>query len=105
MDMHVVFWKVLVEQHHLGKRVQPAGWKIEAWIAVTAALQAMDGQLYRIDYKKVKNHITQFQATYKKWNQIREFSGFGWDYETQLFTADDTVWSALLRAHPTLKTF
>jgi hypothetical protein len=25
---------------------------------VTAALQAIDGQLYRIDYKKVKNHIT-----------------------------------------------
>jgi hypothetical protein len=72
---------------------------------VTAALQAMDGQLYKIDYKKVKNHITQFQATYKKWNQIREFLGFGWDYKTQLFTADDTVWSALLRAHPTLKTF
>jgi hypothetical protein len=31
--MTAVLWKVLVEQHHLGKRAD-TGWKMEAWTVV-----------------------------------------------------------------------
>ncbi|RXW11416.1 hypothetical protein EST38_g14439 [Candolleomyces aberdarensis] len=38
----------------------------------------------------------QLKSEYKTVKALREMSGFGWDYETQVVTASDEVWEKLL---------
>ncbi|KAI9108614.1 hypothetical protein K1719_020498 [Acacia pycnantha] len=61
---------------------------------------------------KASPHITSRLKTLKRlWQTAYDIiygpntSGFGWDPETKLVTADDDVWEEYLKAHPKHKEF
>ena len=56
--MVAVLWKVLVEQHHLGKR-SDTRWKNEAWTAAQEAIQCVyeGGNEHRISVEKIKGKV------------------------------------------------
>jgi Myb/SANT-like DNA-binding domain len=55
--MTAILWKVLVEQHHLGKRAD-TGWKMEAWIVARDAVQEVyTGGEEHIGIEKIKAKV------------------------------------------------
>ena len=54
--MTAVLWKVLVEQHHLGKRVD-TGWKMEAWTVAQDAVQEVYTGEDHIGIEKIKAKV------------------------------------------------
>ena len=63
--MVAVLWKVLVEQHHLGKR-SDTGWKNEAWTAAQEAIQCMykGGNEHRISVEKIKGKVDAIYTSF-----------------------------------------
>ena len=103
-EMDQAYIDSLFAAHNDGKRVEPGGFKDEAWVACCAAVQQVYKE-YRILKPQVKNRLVWWRNHYKNWKTVSETSGMGWDYTTKLFDADDSVWGPLLSAHPRLKSF
>jgi hypothetical protein len=61
--MVAVLWKVLVDQHHLGKR-SDTRWKNEAWTAAQEAVQSLydSGNEHRISIEKIKGKVDSVRA-------------------------------------------
>ena len=103
-EMDQAYIGSLFAAHYDGKRVEPGGFKDEAWVACCAAVQQVYKE-YRILKPQVKNRLVWWRSNYKNWKFVSDTSGMGWDYTTKLFDADDSVWGPLLSAHPRLKGF
>ncbi|KNF03414.1 hypothetical protein PSTG_03354 [Puccinia striiformis f. sp. tritici PST-78] len=49
---------------------------------------------------QIKNQKAFLRRTFMDLKFLRDQSGFGWDEDRSIVTADDTVWTELLEAHP-----
>lgn len=104
-EMDQFYIESLFTAHRDGKRVEPGGFKDEAWVNCVAAVQRFCSEQSRISKAQVKNRLVWWRNHYKDWKTVKETSGMGWDYAAKLFDADDSVWSSLLSAHPRLRSF
>ena len=92
----------LLAQHRKGKRAD-GGWKSEAWQAILPVVQAQVtqqnslGVRVRLTKAQLSNKTTDLKQTYAAWKGCFNLSGFGWDEETELFTADDEVWESYIQ--------
>ena len=59
--------------------------------------EQFDLKLNREQLKNAKNKIQDFYVDVKL---LREKSGFGWDNEKQVVTANSSTWDELTKAHP-----
>ena len=92
----------LLVQHRKGKRAD-GGWKSEAWQAILPVVQAKvtqkspQGVPMKISKAQLSNKTTDLKQTYAAWKACFNLSGFGWNEETELFTAEDEVWESYIQ--------
>ena len=104
--------ETLLEQCRAGKRAD-SGFKKEAWVEVVRKVQGVIRQsllpiLTVAQYKSKADQVSkeelyyyntntiQFKSMQKEWNTLSNQSGFGFDKETDLFTAPNDVWTKYL---------
>ncbi|KAI9115415.1 hypothetical protein K1719_013734 [Acacia pycnantha] len=69
------------------------------------------GQATRMWHKSNSPHHLRLKTLKRLWQTTYDIiygpntSGFGWDPETKLVTADDDVWEEYLKTHPKHKEF
>jgi hypothetical protein len=81
----------------LGQATDNIGMKKEAWSVVIKKLNAKHG--LNLTSEKVKNQKNAFQKIFLEYKFLGCQSGFGWDAEKGLATADNRVWEELIEAH------
>jgi|SRR6267154_3026810 hypothetical protein len=90
----------LRDQVRNGKRADN-GFKKEAWTtAVIKANEVNDSALVTV--KQAQNKVDTIKALYKDWQGLSQASGFGWDEQTQLYTAHPAVWATYISVQLTL---
>jgi hypothetical protein len=72
--------------------------KKEAWSVVNEKLNAKHG--LNLTSEQVKNQKNAFRKIFFEYKLLCCQSGFGWDEEKGLATADNRVWEELIEAHP-----
>ena len=68
------------------------GWKGPVWQRVADSLE---DQLKNCRACKLK--FVRLKKDYREVKHLLDRSGFGWDYERSLATADDNVWDPILQ--------
>ncbi|KAH9910651.1 uncharacterized protein BXZ73DRAFT_57941, partial [Epithele typhae] len=81
------------------------GWKPCTWTVIEAVVNAVRTRGAFKTGTKCKDHwrntlLPQYRDIVK-WS--KNFSGFGWDSETKMFTASEEVWDDLIKAQPKAK--
>jgi hypothetical protein len=85
-DMEYILFSHLLEQQELGKRAD-TGFKKEAWVIVSAAVQNSYRGPLTITLKQLKNKECAVKALFRDWVFLRDQSGFRWNKETQMIKA------------------
>jgi len=52
-----------------------------------------------------KSKFSELKKKYNVFNKLKNLSGFGWDDEKQIPTADDATWEAYIEIHSEAKAF
>jgi hypothetical protein len=76
------------------------GFKKEAWVEASNAVQRVYQGLLTIEWEKCKNKWTDLKEKWKHWLILSDMSGFGWDNEKERYEVDDYVWESLNKSHP-----
>jgi hypothetical protein len=72
-------------------RATDNGFKKEAWMEASNAVQRVYQGLLTIEWEKCKNKWTDLKEKWKHWLILSEMSGFGWDEEKERYKAHDYV--------------
>ncbi|KAG2331501.1 hypothetical protein Bca52824_002681 [Brassica carinata] len=97
---HRLLLRSLVDAINHGFR--DASGKFNKLTVETRILSVLHQQLgSKKTYSQYKNRMKILKTRYQNLSDfLRCNSGFGWDSETNKFTADDEVWNVYLKAHP-----
>ncbi|KAI7943146.1 hypothetical protein MJO29_012990 [Puccinia striiformis f. sp. tritici] len=92
------FLEQMAEANANGLGTDNGNLKKEAWTALSKKMQAKHG--FTPTSIQIKNQKTALRRTFFDVKFLRDQSGFGWDDDLAIVTADDDVWKELLEAHP-----
>jgi hypothetical protein len=90
--------ELIAEQNALGQSTDNGGMKKEAWSIVIQKLNAKHG--LNLSSEQVKNQKNAFRKLFFDYKFLRAQSGFGWDDDKGVPTADERVWNELFEEHP-----
>ncbi|CAD6933524.1 unnamed protein product [Tilletia laevis] len=93
---------VLEEGKQQGK-ASGGGFKPELWVRVLEEIEPLHEKGRKKALADVKNHYRNLKAQYKEVKELVDMSGFGWDEDKGVATADDAVWDDLVKRRPELK--
>ncbi|KAI7933221.1 hypothetical protein MJO29_016967 [Puccinia striiformis f. sp. tritici] len=94
----VTFLEEIAKAHANGFGTDNANLKKEGWTALTKKMLAK--HKFAPTATQIKNQKAFLRRTFMDLKFLRDQSGFGWDEDRSIVTADDTVWTELLEAHP-----
>ncbi|CAD6888581.1 unnamed protein product, partial [Tilletia caries] len=87
---------VLEEGKQQGK-ASGGGFKPELWVRVLEEIEPLHEKGRKKALADVKNHYRNLKAQYKEVKELVDMSGFGWDEDKGVATADDAVWDDLVK--------
>ena len=79
----------MCEQCKGGKSI-PGGLTIEGWSEIMKQMKTQFGTDFKKD--KLKNHFKSFKTWYSVMKTLVNLSGFGWDEDKKMVTAENGVW-------------
>ncbi|KAG6826692.1 hypothetical protein H0H87_006689 [Tephrocybe sp. NHM501043] len=104
-DCDHILVECLFKVKSLGKQTSNGNFHTSAWTSAEALLVGTEA--HSGGTKKTASSCqtcwNTLKKEYKEVKQLKEHSGFGWDDEKGLVTAEDDVWERYLEAHPDLK--
>ncbi|KAG6907216.1 hypothetical protein DXG01_009872 [Tephrocybe rancida] len=95
----------LLKQHDEGMQTSNGNFHADAWTAIEkelAGTESVTGGTPK-NVMCCSNKWGALKKDYREVKQLRDMSGFGWDDNNKLVTAEGDVWDWLIQAHPTLK--
>ena len=75
-----------------------AGFKKASWTTITESFNTDRTPKFTVDV--LQNKADGLKADWTVWKELKNQSGFGFDIETGLVTANDAVWAAYITSHP-----
>ncbi|KAI7953441.1 hypothetical protein MJO28_005988 [Puccinia striiformis f. sp. tritici] len=92
------FLEQMAEANANGQGTDNGNLKKEAWTALSVKMKAKHG--FTPTSAQIKTQKTALRRIFLDVKFLRDQSGFGWDDDLAIVTADDDVWKELLEAHP-----
>jgi len=92
-----------------GALTDNSGFKTQGWNSITTHFNKLqrDTENHEHDYTsaQLQSKYANVKADYKLFSKIVDNSGFGWNEETKMPTADKGVWDDFMTKHPKCKKF
>lgn len=79
----------MCEQGKQGKSI-PGGFTTEGWNEITKQMKKQFGNDF--DKSKLKNRFKSYKKWYSGMKTLLNLSGFGWDEDKKMVTAETAVW-------------
>jgi hypothetical protein len=99
--MEASLFHAFLEQHRKGKRAD-MGWKSEAWVPITQAVQAVYHGLVTVSKKQCQTKESTYKSHFRDHLYIAELSGFSWNDERGVFESSMEAWDELIKVFPHL---
>lgn len=94
--MEEMLFNAFLEQHKRGKRAD-MGWKAEAWVFVTQAVQTIYQGPLVISKKQCQTKESTYKSHFRDHLFIAGLSGFSWNQELGVFEAPTEAWDELIK--------
>ncbi|XP_077249377.1 uncharacterized protein LOC143888873 [Tasmannia lanceolata] len=91
------FIDLMLDQISAGSKGEQ-GFGRQAWVDMTAKFNTKFG--LQFDKDILKNRHKTLKKLYNSLKTLLGLSGFGWDEQRHMVTADDLVWEDYIKAHP-----
>ena len=91
--------EALHNQFQTGKATDGGGFKAEAWNIVVEATQKAAPKDTVVEELACHNKWTWYKDIWKNFKILEGMSGFGWNEEAELFTADNEVWDSIAKVY------
>jgi hypothetical protein len=79
------------------------GFKKKDWSSITSEFESATNLSY--DKSSLQSKYSELKKKYNVFKKLKDQSGFGWDEEKQILTADDETWEAYIQVHSEAKAF
>jgi hypothetical protein len=90
------FYALLIEVVRSGGHAQ-AGFKRQTWTMVARTINETHHPQPQLDWQQCRQKLTTDKQNWDAWVALRKNSGFGWDHEKGIPTADEGSWETQIK--------